>query len=324
MTKLRLPPNSGYVLTSNIQGVRSWVNSVEFSGVANVSLYTNLANISLSANVANTVLSLSNFSTANLTEGINLYFTNVRVISAITPLLTTSNVIEGTNQYFTNARTLIGITTGTVQGNIIVTDTISSDKLVSNTITIGAGSGGSITGANLISATYIQSTNWLGLYTSNVIEGTNLYYTDARVLANVEQMSVNVFADVDITGILNNGVLVWNGTKFVAGTIDTGATSNLALFAEVANTVLTLNNFTTANLAEGTNLYFTNARSVGSLIAGQNITIEANGRISANLTATLANITTVIDNLTTDGIAEGAVNLYYTNSRVRSTLSGGI
>jgi hypothetical protein len=320
---LGLPPNSGYVLTSNIQGVRSWVNSVEFSGVANVSLYTNLANISLSANVANTVLSLSNFSTANLTEGINLYFTNVRVISAITPLLTTSNVIEGTNQYFTNARTLIGITTGTVQGNIIVTDTISSDKLVSNTITIGAGSGGSITGANLISATYIQSTNWLGLYTSNVIEGTNLYYTDARVLANVEQMSVNVFADVDITGILNNGVLVWNGTKFVAGTIDTGATSNLALFAEVANTVLTLNNFTTANLAEGTNLYFTNARSVGSLIAGQNITIEANGRISANLTATLANITTVIDNLTTDGIAEGAVNLYYTNSRVRSTLSGG-
>ncbi len=260
---LGLPPNSGYVLTSNIQGVRSWVNSVEFSGVANVSLYTNLANISLSANVANTVLSLSNFSTANLTEGINLYFTNVRVISAITPLLTTSNVIEGTNQYFTNARTLIGITTGTVQGNIIVTDTISSDKLVSNTITIGAGSGGSITGANLISATYIQSTNWLGLYTSNVIEGTNLYYTDARVLANVEQMSVNVFADVDITGILNNGVLVWNGTKFVAGTIDTGATSNLALFAEVANTVLTLNNFTTANLAEGTNLYFTNARFVG-------------------------------------------------------------
>ena len=320
---LGLPPNSGYVLTSNIQGVRSWVNSVEFSGVANVSLYTNLANISLSANVANTVLSLSNFSTANLTEGINLYFTNVRVISAITPLLTTSNVIEGTNQYFTNARTLIGITTGTVQGNIIVTDTISSDKLVSNTITIGAGSGGSITGANLISATYIQSTNWLGLYTSNVIEGTNLYYTDARVLANVEQMSVNVFADVDITGILNNGVLVWNGTKFVAGTIDTGATSNLALFAEVANTVSTLSNFTTANLAEGTNLYFTNARSVGSLIAGQNITIEANGRISANLTATLANITTVIDNLTTDGIAEGAVNLYYTNSRVRSTLSGG-
>ena len=136
-------------------------------------------------------------------------------------------------------------------------------------------------------------------------------------------MSVNVFADVDITGILNNGVLLWNGTKFVAGTIDTGATANIALFAEVANTVLTLNNFTTANLAEGTNLYFTNARSVGSLIAGQNITIEANGRISANLTATLANISTVIDNLTTDGIAEGAVNLYYTNSRVRSTLSGG-
>jgi hypothetical protein len=43
------------------------------------------------------------------------------------------------------------------------------------------------------------------LTTANVIEtSANLYFTNARVLANVERMSINVLADVDITGIIGN------------------------------------------------------------------------------------------------------------------------
>ena len=54
-------------------------------------------------------------------------------------------------------------------------------------VTIGSGTGGSIIGANLISAVNISATNWLNLYTSNVIETSgNLYYTNARVNAQVE------------------------------------------------------------------------------------------------------------------------------------------
>ena len=41
---------------------------------------------------------------------------------------------------------------------------------------------------------------------------------------------------------------------------------------------------TTSNVTEGTNLYFTNARAISALTGGQNISIAANGRITANVT----------------------------------------
>ncbi len=76
-------------------------------------------------------------------------------------------------------------------------------------------------------------------------------------------MSVNVFADVDISNILPNGILKWDGTKFIAGVVDAGAQANIALFAyaaNVANIVVSLANHTTTNLAEGSNLYYTDSR----------------------------------------------------------------
>jgi hypothetical protein len=359
------------------------------------------------ANVANTVLSISNFTTSDLREGSNLYFTSTRTVNTVTPLLTTANVVETTNQYFTNvrvlqvvnpllttanvaeltnqyftntrvvqavtpllttanvvettnlyftnarvvsaliagqhiiiesngrisanvtsislttdqvsegvnnkyftnARVLVGITTGTVVGNITATGKVTADTIAANSINVGSGSGGSITDANLISATYIQANIWLGLYTANIVESPtnlffttarvnatvqpflttanviesagNLYFTNARVLANVEQMSINVFADVDITGIANEGILQWNGTKFISGSIAQSQSSNTSLFAffaNVANTVLTLNNFTTANLSEGVNQYFTNTR-VAQAVTGitlSNLTLSGN------------------------------------------------
>ena len=41
---------------------------------------------------------------------------------------------------------------------------------------------------------------------------------------------------------------------------------------------------TTANITELNNLYFTNSRAVSAFTAGQNVTIAANGQISANIT----------------------------------------
>jgi len=214
----------------------------------------------------------------------NLYFTNARVVSAVTSFVSTSNVAEGTNQYFTNARVVSAVTS------------------------------------------FIS--------TSNVAEGTNLYFTNARITANLAQQSVNVFADVDITGITTNGILTWNGTKFVASTIAGETTSNIALFAyqadhantadssNVANSVLSLSNFTTANLAESNaNLYYTNSRARTAFTAGQSIIIEANGRISANVSLEFANLNATIANITTNNVTEGNQNLYYTNARVISVLT---
>jgi hypothetical protein len=93
--------------------------------------------------------------------------------------------------------------------------------------------------------------------------------------------------------------------------------------------VLSLSNFTTANLAESSaNLYFTNTRVVSALIAGDYVSIEANGRISANVsaivvqTAATAGQVSTLSNFTTANLAEGT-NLYYTNARARTAFTAG-
>jgi hypothetical protein len=52
--------------------------------------------------VANTVLSISNFTTANLAEGSNLYYTNTRVLSALTGNVTIGNLKVSTALNYSN------------------------------------------------------------------------------------------------------------------------------------------------------------------------------------------------------------------------------
>ena len=205
--------------------------------------FANIQATSFIGNVLGVVSSLSNHTTDALAEGSRQYFTNVRVLQVVNPLLTTANVTELNNQYFTNVRVL-------------------------------------------------QVVNPL-LTTANVIELNNLYFTNARVLSNVEQMSINVLADVDITGIGVNGVLTWDGSKFVPGSTDvtlranfanTAGVSNVALIANFANVsaqVQTLSNFSTNDLREGANaLYFTNSRARTAFTPGRGISITGDGIIN--------------------------------------------
>ena len=93
--------------------------------------------------------------------------------------------------------------------------------------------------------------------------------------------------------------------------------ADFATIANVANTVATISNFSTTNLKEGANLYFTNTRARAAFSAGNFIQIEANGRISTTFT----NIGTVYrEELTTANVVEIGPNLYYSNSRVLSAI----
>jgi hypothetical protein len=126
------------------------------------------------------------------------------------------------------------------------------------------------------------------IFTSDIIESTNLYYTNTRV---------NVF------------VQPW---------------------------------LTTANVRELTNLYYTNARVNSNVIAflpslaGQYITIQANGQISSNLSTdativiaangqirsnTSSGGITSLAGFTTANLAEGGANLYFSNARVYAAMS---
>ena len=106
-------------------------------------------------------------------------------------------------------------------------------------------------------------------------------------------MSINVLADVDISGVGVGGVLVWDGTKFVPGSTDvtlranfanTAGVSNVALIANFANVsaqVQTLSNFSTNDLREGANaLYFTNSRARTAFTPGRGISITGDGIIN--------------------------------------------
>ena len=139
--------------------------------------------------------------------------------------------------------------------------------------------------------------------TADVTEvSSNLYFTNARVVSAL---------------IPGEGIIIEANGRISA---------NVSIGSVTAAQVSSLSNFTTANLIESSaNLYFTNTRVVSALIAGDYVTIEANGRISANVgTVTVQAATQVnnLDNLTTANLAEGT-NLYYTNARVRSAISAG-
>ena len=431
-------PNVITVSSTELSNVANTIlGIVQSSLVANTAFFAanaNFANIALTANVANTVLSISNFTTSNLAEGSNLYYTNARVESYVNPKLTTANVVELNNLYYTNAR---------VYSNVITALPTYSGNIGAGNVTIGSGTGGSLIGANLISAVNIAATNWIGLYsanviesqnalyytnarvyanvspllnlkanvadltTSNVIEGTNLYYTNARVRSalsggtgvtydnttgqisigqNVSTSSNVTFEGLNVTGpvnfygnvtthssnnlsisdnmiYLNNGSpsanpdlgIAFNyndgvyhnagffrdatdGTFKVFDNYDPAPDANIfintahasfrlanlsatTLFGNVQGTVSTLSNFTTSNLAEGTNKYFSNALARNALSAGDATIIydptTGTIRATANVTATIEN---TVNNLSTANVTETAGNLYYTNARVYSNV----
>jgi hypothetical protein len=103
-------------------------------------------------------------------------------------------------------------------------------------------------------------------------------------------MSVNVFADVDITGVQTGYALTWNGSQFItsapSSVVNTANTAAFAFIANIANSVVSISNFTTANLTEGSNLYYTNTRVLSALTG--NVTI---GNLKVSTTVSYANIT---------------------------------
>ena len=135
--------------------------------------------------------------------------------------LTTSDISEGSNQYFTNARARTALSVAGAGSYDNSTGVI--------TITGGVTSVGGATGAisNIQLASSISETGILT--TANIVELTNLYFTNNRVYSNVLELSY-------ITAAALNGY---------------ATNSQLSLYA--LDTSLT-----TDNVSELTNLYFIN------------------------------------------------------------------
>ena len=304
---------------------------------------------SVNGDTGNVVLS-----TSNIAEGSNLYFTNARVYANVTELgyasnlyvddrlatkanvtdLTTANVAEDTNLYFTNARAIGSLTAGdgiAIQANGLVVATTDAtptfdsvnvgDLTVSGNLTVT----GNLTTINAQTLEIVDPL--IKLAANNEISDAvdfgfvGHYSPDAGTTSQ----HAGMFRDSDngefyifseyVDAELDSGNLVTNIDR-------SNNTFKLATFhanifvGNVTGTVSTLSNHDTTDLAEGSNLYFTNTRAIGALTAGNGITIEANGLVVSSGEAS-----TFTGN--TDGVAEGTSNLYFTNARSIAALTGG-
>ena len=267
-------------------------NAISTSGWANLSYDSTTGVISISAP-----------DTDDVTEGSNLYYTNTRARAAIsvtdvsgdgsmsydntTGVITYTGPSASEVRAHLSATTASGITydntTGAFALATVPNSSLQNSSITINGLTINLGGNNSVT-------------------TTEVTEGTNLYYTQARFNT--------AFSAKDTGGLAEGSNLYYTQARF-----------DTALAAS-----------DTGDLAEGTNLYFTDTRARNALVAGTGVTYTAGtgtiaigqsvgttddvafnnmtlaGNLTVNGTVTAVNSTTVDiadKNLT---LAKGAAN----------------
>ena len=206
--------------------------------------------------------SIANHDTDALTEGSsNLYFTNERVDDRVNALITGGTGITATYDDAGNILTLSAPQADINTDNITEgsTNLFTTAARTRTHFTYG-------TGIKLTSATI--AVDFTEFNTDNIVEGsTNLFITAARTRGHLSA----------------GGDLAYNAS--------TGVFSYTT-----PTTIASLSNHDTADLAEGTNLYFTNAR--------------ADARADARIAAA-----------DTDNLSEGSSNLYFTNARADARIA---
>ena len=239
-------------------------------------------------------------STTFLTEGTNLYYTAARFNSAFSSK-TTSDLTEGTNLYYTDgrSRSAISLTTSGTSGaatynsttgvlnipNYADTDTGITSLNGLTALTQTFAVGTSGTDFGISSST---STHTFNLPTASATNRGALSSADWTTFNN-KQNALGYTPEPAITA--GTTAQYWRGDK-------TWQTLNTSVVPEGTNLYYTTGRFdtafatkTTTNLAEGTNLYYTSAR-FNSAFSGK----------------------------TTTDLAEGT-NLYYTDARARAAIS---
>lgn len=211
--------------------------------------------------------SIPNNSLANNSITIN----GASVVLGGSRTLGTDDIAEGGNQYFTTAR---------ARGAVSASGSIAYN---------------SATGVfSYTTPTTIASLS--NHTTSNLTEGTNLYYTDARARGAVS-FTAGSGAYNSTTGVIT---IPTNTNQLTNG-------ANFATTSYVDSAVAGKDN--TDEITEGTtNKYYTDARARAA--------ISASGSLSYNSTTGVISYTTP----STSGISEGS-NLYYTDARARAALS---
>jgi hypothetical protein len=260
------------------------------------------------------VFSLSNIPNSSLTND-SVTFNGVQVALGATGSFGTESVSEDPNattssgtMYFTNARArnAISLTTSDpttfsynpVTGEFVYdSQGLSTDEVsegLTNLYFTTQRARDSISTSGWSNLSYDSATGVINISapsTSDVSEGSNLYFTNARA-----RQAISLLTD-------NTDALSYDNT--------TGTFS------------FTLNSVYTDEIAEGqSNLYFTTARARNTINNGANINYDAStGTISTQAAVWSVNGKDHAVVLVTDDINEGSTNQYFTNARARSAIT---
>ena len=264
-------------------------------------VYDDVAN-TLTIALASSVdgLDLSNNSTDDLSEGsTNLYYTDARVDANIATK-TTDDITEGsTNLYYTDARVNTFLGSGNA-GNIITTGYIAGPA----SFTIDPAAVGDNTGTVIIAGN-LQVDG-----TTTTINSTTVEVDDLNIVLGTGSVNAGAANGGGITidlGTDGSATFTYNSTtdQFV---------SNKDITANITGQVSDISNHTTTDLAEGINLYYTQAR-FDTAFSAKTTTDLTEG---TNLYYTQSRFDTAFAAKDTDDLTEGSTNLYYSDARVNT------
>ena len=274
-----------------------------------------VTNAMLAGNIASSkIAELNAFDTADLAEGSNLYYTDARSRAAVS---VTDAGGDGSLSYDsgTGVITYTGPSAAEVRAHLSVADSTSVDMSLTNgefsaavlvddsSLEIDATNGVQVKAlgiTNAMLAGNIASSKIAELNafdTADLAEGSNLYYTDARVHAAVSVADSNsIDMSYDGSGQFSADAKVDDSSIEIDATNGLqvkalGITNAMLSGAIASSKIAELNAFDTGDLAEGSNLYYTEARWDAKMAAAD-----------------------------TGDLAEGS-NLYYTDARARAAVS---
>ena len=296
--------------------------------------------------------------TGDLSEGTNLYYTQTRFDTAFGNKSTT-DLSEGTNLYFTAPRAVTAIG-GSIDDAGSATDDIwSADKIiayvdeevgVNGNVGVQATTG--ISDADKLirtdSAGYLDASFLIGNDTGDLSEGTNLYYTQGRfdtALGLKTTSNLTEGSNLYYTSARANSAIDTRVDKTFVDALNVDADTLDGFDSTYFAAQTSVDNLTTDDVAEGTNLYYTQTRfdtafglkDTGDLSEGTNL-YYTQGRFDTafglkdtddlsegtNLYYTQGRFDTAFGLKDTDDLSEGITNQYFTAPRAVTAVGGSV
>jgi len=292
---------TGNAPTATILATSRTINGVAFNGSANISFDSDAvvegsSNLYFTTARARSAISATGDISYNSSTGVISFTGSSSGVTSVNTLtgavvLTTANIGENTNLYFTDARARAAISEGSTQLSYNSTTGVLTFTQ-GDTDTVSEGSNNLYYTSARANADF--DTRLATKSTSNLAEGTNLYYTTSRF--------DSAFGNKTTANLSENTNLYFtNARADTRINLQTGAN-------------LDLSSKSTTNLSEGTNLYYTDARFDTRLASKDTDNISEG---TSNLYYTSTRFNSAFSSKSTSDLSEGT-NLYYTDARAQA------